>query len=54
MQYWIDRSSSIEEAYKKYRGVSNGIYYQKISAAAKKLAADPDSMQVLRDMVKVK
>ncbi|WP_423391939.1 lytic transglycosylase domain-containing protein [Burkholderia sp. LMG 21824] len=54
MQYWIDQSSSIEDAYKKYRGVSNGIYYQKISAAAKRLAADPDSMQVLRDMVKIK
>ena len=54
MQYWIDRSSSIEDAYKAYRGVPNGLYYKKISAAATKLAADPDSMQVLRDMVKTK
>ncbi|WP_392888319.1 transglycosylase SLT domain-containing protein [Pseudomonas migulae] len=52
MQYWIDISSSIEEAYKKYRGLSNGIYYNKISACAKKLAANPDSMQVLRDTLK--
>jgi hypothetical protein len=54
MQYWLDRSSSIEDAYKAYRGVDNGIYYKKISAAATKLAADPDSMQVLRDMVTTK
>jgi soluble lytic murein transglycosylase-like protein len=42
----------IAEAYKDYRGVRNGIYYTKIKAASEKLAADPDSMQVLRDMVK--
>ncbi|MHC8344076.1 lysozyme family protein [Pseudomonas sp. RT6P73] len=52
MQYWIDISSSIEEAYKKYRGLSNGVYYKKISACATKLAAKPDSMQVLRDNLK--
>lgn len=38
--------------YKDYRGVRNGIYYNKIKAAAEKLEANPDSMQVLRDMVK--
>ncbi len=52
MQYWIDVSSSIEEAYKKYRGLSNGVYYKKISACATKLATSPDSMQVLRDNIK--
>lgn len=52
MQYWIDISTSIEEAYKKYRGLSNGVYYKKISACAAKLAASPDSMQVLRDTLK--
>ena len=42
----------VGEAYKDYRGVRNGIYYSKIKAAAEKLAANPESMQVLRDMVK--
>jgi hypothetical protein len=42
----------IAEAYKDYRGVRNGIYYTKIKAAGEKLKADPESMQVLRDMVK--
>lgn len=42
----------IAEAYKDYRGIRNGIYYTKIKAAAEKLKADPESMQVLRDMVK--
>ena len=53
MQYWLDTSSSTEEAYKRYRGVANGIYYKKISACAEKLKAAPESMQLLRDMVKV-
>ncbi|WP_084688552.1 lysozyme family protein [Paraburkholderia oxyphila] len=52
MQYWIDISSSIEHAYKRYRGVANGIYYRKISACAAKLKDDPESMQPLRDMFK--
>lgn len=52
MQYWIDTSPSVEEAYKKYRGVANGIYYKKISACADKLKATPESMQPLREMVK--
>ncbi|TFW29886.1 transglycosylase SLT domain-containing protein [Massilia horti] len=42
----------ISEAYKDYRGIRNGIYYRKIKAAAEKLTAKPESMQVLRDMVK--
>ena len=42
----------VGEAYKDYRGVRNGIYYSKIKAAAEKLTANPESMQVLRDMVK--
>jgi len=42
----------VAEAYKDYRGVRNGIYYSKIKAAAEKLTANPESMQVLRDMVK--
>jgi polysaccharide deacetylase 2 family uncharacterized protein YibQ len=32
----------IAEAYKDYRGVRNGIYYQKIRAAADRLQRDPD------------
>ncbi len=52
MQYWIDTSPSVADAYKKYRGLANGIYYQKISACAAKLKADPESMQILRDMTK--
>jgi soluble lytic murein transglycosylase-like protein len=52
MQYWIDKASSVDGAYKLYRGLSNGIYYQKIKTCADKLRADPDSMQSLRDMVK--
>lgn len=42
----------IEEAYKDYRGVRNGIYYKKIKAAGEKLKSEPESMQVLREMVK--
>lgn len=42
----------IAEAYKDYRGIRNGIYYAKIKSAAVNLAAKPESMQVLRDMVK--
>jgi soluble lytic murein transglycosylase-like protein len=52
MQYWIDKAHSIDGAYKLYRGLSNGIYYQKIKGCADKLRADPDAMQPLRDMVK--
>jgi soluble lytic murein transglycosylase-like protein len=52
MQYWIDNASSVVGAYKLYRGLSNGIYYQKIRSCADKLRADPESMQLLRDMVK--
>lgn len=52
MQYWLDRASSVDAAYKMYRGVSNGIYYKKISACAEKLKNNSDSMQDLRDMVK--
>lgn len=47
-----DAADPIAEAYKDYRGFRNGIYYTKIKAAAGKLAAQPESMQVLRDMVK--
>jgi len=42
----------IAEAYKKYRGRTDGRYYAKIKASADKLRAAPNSMQVLRDMVK--
>lgn len=54
MQYWIDISSSIEAAYKKYRGLPNGVYYAKINACAKQLRGSPDSMDALYGMVKVK
>jgi hypothetical protein len=47
-----NKSDSIEEAYKDYRGIRNGIYYRKIKSAAEKLTANPDSMQSLREMVK--
>lgn len=51
MQYWVDTTKTLEDAYIKYRGVSNGIYYRKIKSASEKLQASPESMQVLRDMV---
>lgn len=53
MQYWVEQTATIDAAYKRYRGISNGIYYNKIKACADKLKTDPDNMQVLRDMVKV-
>lgn len=58
MQALIDKrradhaTDPIAEAYKDYRGIRNGIYYAKINAAAGELAANPESMQVLRNMVK--
>lgn len=58
LQMLIDRQRAkgvrnpVVEAYKKYRGLSNGVYYEKISRAAEQLAADPESVQVLREMVK--
>lgn len=52
MQYWLDTTSTVEEAYKKYRGRANGIYYHKIKAAADKLSLSPQSMQILLDMAK--
>lgn len=58
LQALIDKNSAAgslvptEEAYKDYRGVRNGIYYTKIKGAAAKLSANPDSMEVLREMVK--
>lgn len=41
----------IAEAYRDYRGVRNGVYYQKISAAAAMLKRDPDGVEVLRTMI---
>jgi hypothetical protein len=38
----------VAEAYKDYRGVRNGIYYQKIRAAAERLKRDPDSLAPLK------
>jgi hypothetical protein len=38
----------IAEAYKDYRGVRNGIYYQKIRAAAESLKREPDSLAALK------
>lgn len=54
MQYWIDTSDSVEDAYKSYRGLANGIYYQKISrcAAQLKSAPEPMQLQLLKEMVK--
>lgn len=58
IQALIDKNTSkgstdpIADAYKDYRGLRNGIYYRKISHAASELAKQPNSMSVLRDMVK--
>jgi hypothetical protein len=38
----------IAEAYKDYRGVRNGIYYQKIRAAAESLRSNPYSLAALK------
>ena len=57
LQSLIDRAKRegsadpIAEAYKDYRGVRNGIYYQKIRAAAERLKRDPASLAALRLMV---
>jgi hypothetical protein len=37
----------IAEAYKDYRGVSNGVYYQKIRTAAERLKQTPDDVDAL-------
>ncbi|ECA8973240.1 lytic transglycosylase domain-containing protein [Salmonella enterica subsp. enterica serovar Omuna] len=56
MQYWMDKNkNNVVEAYKDYRGgTRNGIYYNKIKSCADKLKLQPNNMQLLRDMVKVK
>jgi soluble lytic murein transglycosylase-like protein len=51
MQYWLDVAGSIEEAYKRYRGRSDGLYYQKIKSAATALDKNPTSMQPLYDNI---
>jgi hypothetical protein len=57
LQLLIDRQRKkgaddpIDEAYKDYRGIRNGIYYRKIKAGAEALRQQPESMAVLRDMV---
>lgn len=58
LQALIDKATGeanpepIAEAYKDYRGIRNGIYYDKIRVAADKLRGMPDSMQILREMEK--
>lgn len=58
LQLLIDRETKkgaadpISEAYKDYRGLRNGIYYRKIKSGAAELAKQPESMDVLRAMVK--
>ncbi|MET1077006.1 MAG: transglycosylase SLT domain-containing protein [Pseudomonas sp.] len=52
MQCCLDQTSSVEGAYKLYRGVSNGMYYNKIKSAAAKLKTNPGDMNILLDMVK--
>lgn len=42
----------VEEAYKDYRGLRNGIYYRKIKSMADGLDRNPDSMQPLREGVR--
>jgi hypothetical protein len=51
LQYWIDTLGSIPDGYKGYRGVGNGEYYRKISTCAEALAANPNSMQALREKI---
>lgn len=53
MQYWMYKDD-IAQSYKDDRGVSNGIFYNKIKSCADKLELQPGNMQTLRDMVKVK
>jgi hypothetical protein len=48
LQYWIDKSSTIEEAYRQYRGTDEA-YYSVIKPCAEKLIKDPNNMQILRD-----
>ncbi|TRX73986.1 transglycosylase SLT domain-containing protein [Pseudomonas mangiferae] len=52
MQYCVDSAGSVEDGYKQYRGLRNGVYYAKISLAATRLRARPDSMQPLYDTLK--
>jgi hypothetical protein len=58
LQELIDRQTKkkaadpIAEAYKDYRGLRNGIYYKKISAAAAELKKTPDSMKPLLEAFK--
>jgi hypothetical protein len=44
------QADPIAEAYKDYRGVRNGLYYQKISAAADELKRHPESLDALREL----
>jgi hypothetical protein len=44
------QADPIAEAYKDYRGVRNGLYYQKIRAAADKLQRNPESLDPLREL----
>ncbi|MFL6632522.1 MAG: lytic transglycosylase domain-containing protein [Massilia sp.] len=56
LQALIDRArrqhlaNPIAEAYMDYRGVRNGIYYRKISAAAEWLKRKPDDVEALHAM----
>lgn len=56
LQLLIDRAKAgrcadpVAEAYKDYRGVRNGIYYQKIRAAADKLKSNPDALGALQSL----
>jgi hypothetical protein len=38
----------VAEAYKDYRGVRNGVYYQKIRVAAERLKREPDDVAALQ------
>ena len=54
LQLLVDRArragnpDPVAEAFKDYRGVRNGIYYQKIRAAAERLKRQPESMEAFR------
>jgi hypothetical protein len=54
LQLLVDRArragskDPVAEAFKDYRGVRNGIYYQKICAAAEQLRRQPDSTAAFR------
>lgn len=56
LQLLVDRAieagfaDPVAEAFKDYRGVRNGVYYQKIRAAAERLRLEPDSPEAFKSL----